>query len=89
MGNRVGPPRIALPTFLNFSHYHAFRNGGPRMTWDSHSSSMEEPNVDEREWVMEFCTNTTTMQGIYEGAHFGANYGFQLLHMDFLFGLSI
>jgi hypothetical protein len=50
MVNRVGLPKIALPTFLSFPHPHAFRNGGPRMIWDFHSFSMEEANVDEREW---------------------------------------
>ncbi len=41
----------------------------PRMIWDSHSSSMEEPNVDEKEQAMGFHISTTTMQGIFEGAH--------------------
>ncbi len=54
MVNRVGLPQTTLPTFLNFSHYHAFTNGGPRMIWDSHSSSMEEPNADEKEQAMGF-----------------------------------
>ncbi len=39
------------------------------MIWDFHSSSMEEPNVNEREWAMGFHIGTTTMQGISEGAH--------------------
>jgi hypothetical protein len=34
------------------------------MIWDSHSSNMEKPNVDEREWAMGFHINTTTVQGI-------------------------
>ncbi len=46
MVNRVGLPQTTLPTFLNFPYFHAFRNGGLRMIWDSHSSSMEEPNVE-------------------------------------------
>jgi hypothetical protein len=45
MVNTVGLPQTTLPTFLSFPHFHAFRNGGLRMIWDSHSSSMEEPNV--------------------------------------------
>jgi hypothetical protein len=65
--NKVGLPRVALPTFLNFPHFHAFRNGGLGMIWDSHSSSMEEPNVDERERAMGFHTSTITMQGISKG----------------------
>ncbi len=52
MVNRVGLPWKTLPTFLSFPHFHTFRNGGPRMIWDSHSSSMEEPNVDEKEHAM-------------------------------------
>jgi hypothetical protein len=35
------------------------------MNWDSHSSTMEEPNVDEREWAMGFHTSTTSMQGMF------------------------
>jgi hypothetical protein len=41
--------------------------GGPRMIWDSHSSNMEKPNANEREWAMGFHTNTTIVQGISEG----------------------
>jgi len=63
--NKVGLPQETLPTFLNFPHFHAFKNGGPRMIWDSHSSNMEKPNVDEREWAMGFHTNTTGVQGIF------------------------
>lgn len=29
------------------------------MVWDFNSFSMEEPNVDEREWAMHFCIGTT------------------------------
>jgi hypothetical protein len=47
--NKVGLPQVALPTFLSFPHFHAFRNGGLGMIWDSLSSSMKEPNADERE----------------------------------------
>ncbi len=39
------------------------------MIWDSHSSNMEEPNANEREWAMGFRTDATTMQGIFEGVH--------------------
>jgi hypothetical protein len=39
------------------------------MSWDSHSSSMEELNVNEREWAMGFCTSTTIMQDISKGAY--------------------
>jgi hypothetical protein len=56
--NKVGLPIIALPTLLSFPHFRAFKNGGPRMIWDSHSSSMEKLNVDEREWAMGFHIGT-------------------------------
>ncbi len=69
MVNRVGLPRVALPTFLSFSHFHAFRNGGLGMIWDSHSSSMEKPNANEKEHAMGFRTNTTAMKGISKGTH--------------------
>jgi len=39
------------------------------MIWDSHSSNMEEPNVDEREWAMGFCIDATIVQGISKGAY--------------------
>ncbi len=69
MVNWVGLSWVALLTFLSFLHFHAFRNGGPGMIWDSHSSSMEKLNVKEREQTMGFCISTTTMQGIFERAH--------------------
>jgi len=39
------------------------------MIWDSHSSNMEERNVDEREQGMGFRIGTTTMEGISKRAH--------------------
>ncbi len=48
---------------MSFPHSHAFLNGGPRMIWDLHSSSMEEPNVDEKERAMGFRTSTIVVQG--------------------------
>jgi hypothetical protein len=68
MVNKVDLPRTTLPTFLNFSHFHAFKNWGLGMIWDSHSSNMEKFNVNENEQAMGLCTDTTTMQGIFEGA---------------------
>ncbi len=62
-------PWAILPTFLTFSHSHAFKNGGLRMIWDSHSSSMEKPNANEREWAMGFHICTIDVQGIFEGTH--------------------
>ncbi len=69
MVNRVGLPRTTLPTFLSFAHFHAFKNGGPRMIWETHSFSMEKPNVNEREHAMGFHISTIVVQGIYEGAY--------------------
>jgi hypothetical protein len=56
--NRVGLPCVTLLTLLNFSHFHAFKDGGPWMIWDSHSSNKEEPNAYEKEHAMGFhiCT---------------------------------
>jgi hypothetical protein len=47
---------------------------------------MENPNVDEKEQAMGFCTCTTTMQGIFEGTC--RQILGQLPHMDFQFGLG-
>jgi hypothetical protein len=33
--NRVGQPRMVLPTFVNFLASHASREGGPRLVWDT------------------------------------------------------
>ncbi len=41
--NKIGFPRAALPTLLSFPHSHAFKDGGPTMIWDSHSSSLANP----------------------------------------------
>ncbi len=35
MVNRVGQPRMALPTFVSFLASHAYREGGPRLVWDT------------------------------------------------------
>ncbi len=43
--------------------------GALGMLWDSHLSSMEEPNVDEKEHDMGFRTNTRVVQGIFEKVH--------------------
>jgi hypothetical protein len=59
--SRVGLPRIALLTLLNFPHFHAFEDESQRMIWDSNSSNVEEPNVHEREQTMGFHTNIVEM----------------------------
>ncbi len=33
--NRVGQPRMALPTFVIFPTSHAYKEGGPRLVWDN------------------------------------------------------
>jgi hypothetical protein len=33
--NRVGQPRMALPTFSNFPVSHVYREGGPGLVWDT------------------------------------------------------
>ncbi len=35
MVNRVGQPRMALPTFVSFPTSHAYREGGPGLVWDT------------------------------------------------------
>jgi len=61
---------MSIPSHLFefFLPFHAFQDGGPRMIWDSHSSHLEEPNVNEKEWAMGFHTNTTTTPDLLEGA---------------------
>jgi hypothetical protein len=33
--NRVGQPRMALPTFVNFPTSHAYKRNGPELVWDT------------------------------------------------------
>jgi hypothetical protein len=33
--NRVGQPRMALPTFVSFLASHAYRKGGHEHVWDT------------------------------------------------------
>ncbi len=54
-------------TFLNFPHFHAFRDGSLRMTLDSNSSNMEEPNVIEWKQLMNFYTSIAIVPNIFEG----------------------
>jgi hypothetical protein len=39
------------------------------MIWNSHSSQLEEPNIDERERAMGFHTGTTIVFGVSKGVH--------------------
>jgi len=47
--NQAGQPRMALPTFVSFPTSHAYREGGPKLVWDTCLQHLVEPNVDERE----------------------------------------
>jgi hypothetical protein len=47
--NRVGQPRMVLPTFASFPTSHAYREGGLGLVWDTCSQQLVEPNIDERE----------------------------------------
>jgi hypothetical protein len=33
--NRVEQPKMALPTFVSFLTSHAYKEGGPRLVWDT------------------------------------------------------
>jgi hypothetical protein len=46
--NKVGLPRIILPTFMYFSSFHAFKDGAPRMIWDSNLFCMEKSIANEQ-----------------------------------------
>jgi hypothetical protein len=65
MVNRVDLPQATLLTCLSFSRSHAFKDGGPRTIWDSHSSNMEEPNASEWEHAMGFCIGTIVVLSIF------------------------
>jgi hypothetical protein len=49
MVNRVGQPRMALPTFVNFPASHAYKEGGPKLVWDTCLQRLVEPNANEKE----------------------------------------
>ncbi|KAH8952462.1 hypothetical protein BDL97_09G086500 [Sphagnum fallax] len=55
--NRVGQPKMALPTF-----------GGPGLVWDTCLQQLVEPNADERERAMGFPTGMTFVPSIYEAS---------------------
>jgi hypothetical protein len=66
--NRVGQPRMALPTFVNFPTSHACREGRPGLIWDTCLQRLVEPNADERECAMEFPTKVTLVPSISEAS---------------------
>jgi len=63
--NKVGLPWTTLLPSLNFPHFHAFKDGGLRRFWDSHSSNMGKSNANEKERAMGFHIGTITLQGIF------------------------
>jgi hypothetical protein len=65
----VGQPRMALPTFVSFPVSHAYREGGPRLVWDTCLQRLVEPNADEREHAMGFPTGVTLVPSISEASH--------------------
>ncbi len=68
MVNRVGQPRMALPTFVSFSVSHAYREGGPRLVWDTCSQQLVEPNANERKRAMGFPIGVTLVPSISEAS---------------------
>jgi len=62
--NRVGQPRMALPTFVSFPASHAYREGGLMLVWDICSQQLVEPNADERERAMGFLTRMKSVPSI-------------------------
>ncbi len=68
MVNRMGQPRMALPTFVSFPTSHAYREGGPELVWDTSSQWLVEPIADERKHVMGFPTGVTSVPSISEAS---------------------
>jgi len=66
--NRMGQPRMALPTFVSFPTSHAYKEGGPKLVWDTCSQQLMEPNADERERAMGFPTGMTLVPSISEAS---------------------
>ena len=56
--NRVGIPRLALPTLVSYPGSYAFRDQGPRLVWDTTTQRLEEPQADECECAIGFFTGT-------------------------------
>jgi hypothetical protein len=55
---------MALPTLVNFSTSHAYKEGGPGLVWDTCSQRLVEPNADERECAMGFPIGVTLVLSI-------------------------
>lgn len=61
---KMGLPRRAFSTFMNFPQSFAFRDRGPDMVWDAHTQSQSKPSTDKHERAMGFLTGTTTTFGL-------------------------
>jgi hypothetical protein len=57
--NRMGQPRMALPTFVSFLASHAYKEGGPGFVWDTCLQQLVKLNANERERAMGFPTGMT------------------------------
>jgi hypothetical protein len=66
--NRVGQPRMALPTFVSSPASHAYREGGSELVWDTCSQQLVEPNANEKECVMGFPIGMTSILSIFEAS---------------------
>jgi hypothetical protein len=66
--NRVGQPRMVLPTFVSFPESHAYREGGPGLVWDTCSQRLVEPNADEKGRAMGFPKEVTSILSISEAS---------------------
>jgi hypothetical protein len=60
---------MALPTLVNFPTSHAYREGGPRLVWDTCSQWLVEPNANERERVMGFPITTPLLEKCEDDTH--------------------
>jgi hypothetical protein len=66
MVNRMGQPRMALPTFVSFLASHAYKEGGPELVRDTCLQWLVEPNANERKRAMGFPTRVTSVPSIFE-----------------------
>ncbi len=66
--NRVGQLRMVLPTFVSFPASHAYKEGGPRVVWDTCLQQLVEPNADEKERAMGFPIGMTFVPSISEAS---------------------
>lgn len=57
--NRVGQPRMALPTFVSFFASHVYRDGGLWLVWNTRMQQLVKPNTYKRERAMGYSTGTT------------------------------